>query len=110
MAEEGLLYGERAWFSDTRSPFRRMAVSNHPEAGLVVLSLWTGDTCTATFRVPMADAARLISSLADGMASSLTTVPVLVSPAPPRGWRAVVARLRARVARTAEAPILRRVK
>lgn len=109
MAEEGLLYGDRVWFSDARSPFRRMAVSNHPEAGLAVLSLWTGDTCTATFRVPMADAARLIASLADGMAASIPTAPVLVPPAPPRGWRALVARVRAGF-RGPGAPTLRRVK
>jgi hypothetical protein len=111
MAEEGLLYGDRAWFSDARSPFRRMAVSSHPEAGLVVLSLWVGDTCTATFRLPMADAARLIASLADGMASSLPPRPVVapVPPAPTRGWRALVARARARI-RTADTPTLRRVK
>ena len=46
-------------------------MSSHPESGVVILSLWTGDTCTGTFRVPMADAAGLIATLADGMAQSI---------------------------------------
>ena len=95
MVEEGLLSGERTWFNDSRSPLRRMGVASHPEQGIVVLSLWTGDTCTATFRLPMADAARLISSLANGLASGLPPVPAAVA-APTRGWRAWVARLRRR--------------
>jgi hypothetical protein len=109
MAEEGLLYGERVWFSDARSRLRRMGVSSHPEAGLVVLSFWVGDTCTATFRLPMADAAPLIASLADGLASSVTPRPVVVAPAPVRGWRGVLARIRSRV-RVPEPPTLRRVE
>ena len=84
MVEEGLLSGERTWFNDSRSPLRRMGVASHPEQGIVVLSLWTGDTCTATFRLPMADAARLISSLANGLASGLPPVPAAV--AAPAAW------------------------
>jgi hypothetical protein len=96
MMEEGLLSGERTWFFDPRTPLRRMGVASHPEQGVVVLSLWTGDTCTATFRLPMADAARLISSLANGLAAGLPLAPVpLVEPAR-RGWRAWVARIRRR--------------
>jgi hypothetical protein len=111
MAEEGLLDGDRVWFSDARSQFRRMGVSSHPEAGVVVLSLWTGDTCTATFRVPLADSARLISALADGLASSLPPHPVAVPPGPPaRGWRALVDRFRTRRIPGRDGPTLRRVK
>ena len=108
MMEEGLRSGERTWFFDPRSPSRRMGVAGHPEQGIVVLSLWTGDTCTATFRLPMADAARLISTLANGLASGLPGVPTAAVVAAPRGWRAWVARIRR--PKVAEAVRLRSVK
>lgn len=74
----------------------------------MVLSLWTGDTCTATFRLPMADAARLISSLADGLASGLPEAPTTAVVSAPRGWRAWVARIRR--PKVAEVVRLRSVK
>jgi hypothetical protein len=94
VAEVGLLYGDRVWFTDARSPFRRLAVSSHPESGVVILSLWTRDTCTGTFRVPMADAAGLIASLAGGMAQSIPPTgqrTLLAEPVPPT-WRGRVTR------------------
>jgi hypothetical protein len=109
MAEEGLLYGERTWFFDPRSPMRRMAVASHPEQGLVVLSLWTGDTCTGTFRLPMADAALMISALANSLAVTIPTGPGRAAPQSPRGWRAFVARIRRRP-KLAEVVRLRAVK
>jgi hypothetical protein len=96
MAEEGLLYGDRVWFFDKRSRLRRMGVASHPEQGVVVISLWTGDTCTGTFRLPMAEAGQLISSLADGLVSGLSPVPTASVVPAPRGWRAWVARIRRR--------------
>ena len=68
MAEEGLLYGDRVWFADQRTPVRRMAVSCHVEHGVFVLSLWQADVCTGTFRLPIADAPDLIAKLAEGLA------------------------------------------
>ena len=67
MAETDLLYAHKAWFTDDRTGVRRMGVSSHPESGLVVLSLWQGDTCTATFRLPLRDAPRLIAALAESL-------------------------------------------
>jgi hypothetical protein len=64
---EGHLYGDRVWFYDTRSAVRRMGVSTHPVDSTMVISLWQGDVCTGTFRLPAKDAARLISTLAYGM-------------------------------------------
>jgi hypothetical protein len=55
------------WFADPRSPSRRMRVRWHDEQRLVVLSLWHGSECTATFRLATAEAARLISALAEGL-------------------------------------------
>ncbi len=96
MVEEGLLSGDRTWFFDSRSPRRRMGVAGHPAQGVVVVSLWTDDTCTATFRLPLADAARFISALADSLASGLPAVPTVAAAPAPRGWRAWVTRLRRR--------------
>lgn len=71
MLVEGHLYGERVWFSDTRSPVRRMGISTHPVDSTIVISLWQGDICTGTFRLPARDAASVISTLAYGMAESV---------------------------------------
>ena len=65
MAETALLFGERQWFHDRRTPVRRMSVSSHPDQGLVVISLWQGDICTGTFRLPRTDLARFICALAE---------------------------------------------
>ncbi|HEX4435035.1 MAG TPA: hypothetical protein VH012_09390 [Acidimicrobiales bacterium] len=72
MPVEGHLYGERTWFYDTRSPVRRMAVSAHDGDSTMVISLWQGDSCTGTFRLPAPEAARLISTLAYGMTEAIT--------------------------------------
>jgi hypothetical protein len=68
---EGHLYGERVWFYDARGQVRRMGVSGHPADSTLVISLWQGDVCTGTFRLPAPDAARLISTLAYGMSQSI---------------------------------------
>ena len=70
MAEQGLLYGDREWFADQRTPVRRMAVSCHVEHGVFVLSLWQADVCTGTFRLPMADAPTLAAKLLEGLPSN----------------------------------------
>jgi hypothetical protein len=48
-----------------------MGVSTHPEDSTIVISLWQGDTCTGTFRLPAKDAAGLISTLAYGMTEAI---------------------------------------
>ena len=42
-----------------------------------MLSMWHGDTCTATFQLPSEDAARLIAHLADGLAELATDAPAV---------------------------------
>ncbi|HWD56157.1 MAG TPA: hypothetical protein VG346_13610 [Acidimicrobiales bacterium] len=74
MPVEGHLYGERVWFYDARSHVRRMGVSTHPHDSTIVISLWQGDVCTGTFRMPATNAAHLISTLAYGMTEA-TPVP-----------------------------------
>ena len=39
---EGHLYGDRVWFSDTRSPVRRMGISTHAVDSTIVISLVAG--------------------------------------------------------------------
>jgi hypothetical protein len=80
VAEEGLLGAGRRWFADKRSPARRLAVSSHPELGVVVLSLWKGDRCTGTFRLPVADAAELVAALTEGMVEGPPPEPFSPSP------------------------------
>ena len=97
--ETGLVYGHRTWFIDDRSPVRRLGLSAHPDQGLVVLSLWQGDTCTATFRLPLTEANRLIAALADGMSAGLAASdprgPRTSQPASrPKPWERALARLR----------------
>jgi hypothetical protein len=53
-------------FSDARGDGRAMRVNWHESEGVVVLSLWKGAICTATFRVPAADLPDLLRALTDG--------------------------------------------
>jgi hypothetical protein len=55
-----------------------MGISTHPVDSTVVISLWQGDTCTGTFRMPAKDAARLISTLAYGMTEAMPGHPVSI--------------------------------
>jgi hypothetical protein len=45
------------WFADARG--RSLRATWHPEAGMVVLSLWQADRCVGTFRLSATDAAIL---------------------------------------------------
>jgi hypothetical protein len=94
---EGLLYGDRTWFYDTRGPVRRMGVSSHEGDSTMVISLWQGDVCTGTFRLPAHEAARLISTLAYGMTEAISGQgPTSSDPGPPR-WRQIWSRFRSRL-------------
>ncbi len=57
-------------FLDSRGHGRAMRVSWHSEADVVVLSLWSGGTCTGTFRLPVEDVPDLIDTLRDGLVRS----------------------------------------
>lgn len=50
------------WFEDARG--RSLKASWHPEAGLLVISLWESDRCIGTFRLRAADAPELMVLLA----------------------------------------------
>jgi hypothetical protein len=81
VAERQLVPGERVWFADPRSPSRGLAVTSHPDIGVVVLSLWLDDRCTGTFQLPVADAPLLIAALTEGMEEG-TPPPSSPSPSP----------------------------
>jgi hypothetical protein len=53
-----------AVLADRDRPRRALRVSAHPEADLVLLSLWDGDRCTGTLRVDPADVPALVRDLA----------------------------------------------
>lgn len=53
---------------DARGDSRALRVSWHPEAGLVVLSLWRAGTCVGSFRLTRADVPALIDTLVRGLA------------------------------------------
>lgn len=54
-------------FLDARGDARSLRVSWHPEADLVVLSLWQTGTCVGTFRLLTADVPDLIDVLRGGL-------------------------------------------
>ena len=53
-------------FLDARGGDRALRVSWHPEAGLVVLSLWRGNVCSGSFRLAVDEVPDLIDMLRDG--------------------------------------------
>ena len=57
-------------FLDSRGSGRALRVSWHAEADVVVLSLWSGGTCTGSFRLPVEDVPDMIDALRDGLARS----------------------------------------
>lgn len=60
-------------FLDARGTERGMRVTWHHESGVVVVSLWRGDTCVGTLQLPREEVPRLIVTLANGLAEGGTT-------------------------------------
>jgi hypothetical protein len=50
-------------FADARGGDRTMRVSHHVDQGVVVLSLWLGPVCRASFRLVADDVDRLVAAL-----------------------------------------------
>ncbi len=65
-----------AWFADERGSERRLKVAWRPEHRLIVLSVWRDDTCTATFRLPVAEAPRLIADLVEALGQAALSAPI----------------------------------
>jgi hypothetical protein len=55
------------YFLDTRGDARALRVSWHDEAGLVVLSMWRGHECVASFRLAVDEVPELIEALRAGL-------------------------------------------
>jgi hypothetical protein len=66
MAQPAVQPGEV--FLDPRGSGRAMRVTWHPEADVVVLSLWRDHVCTGTFRLEISDVSSFIDTLVDGLA------------------------------------------
>jgi hypothetical protein len=64
--------------TDRRGGGRAVRVTAHPEAGVVVLSVWRADECAATVRLEPAEAAELAGAVAAGLAA------LAAEPADPR--------------------------
>jgi hypothetical protein len=60
-------------FLDDRGDGRALRVTWHPEADLVVLSLWQGQTCNGTFRLPVEQVPDLIATLRLALDSAYET-------------------------------------
>jgi hypothetical protein len=54
-------------FLDARGDERALRVSWHPEADLVVLSLWRDNVCAASFRLSVDEVPGLIELLREGL-------------------------------------------
>ncbi len=72
-------------FVDERGVVLR--ASAHTEHSCVVLSVWHGDTCAASFRLPLAESARLATFLLGPPPESPATGPPPASRAPRSGER-----------------------
>jgi hypothetical protein len=57
-------------FLDARGDGRALRVSWHPEADLVVLSLWREEICAGTFRLQIDEVPELIDVLRGGLATA----------------------------------------
>ena len=63
-----------------------MRVSWHPERGVVVLSIWRGNTCVGTMQVHSAEVPHLVDVLVRGRAAAAAPPqPLEVPGEPPRG-------------------------
>lgn len=63
MGEQPALPTSGGVFIDDRGMARALRVTWHPEVQLMVLSLWQGEHCTATFRLPAADIPAFVQAL-----------------------------------------------
>lgn len=62
-------------FFDHTRPERSLRLSRHPDAGVVVLSIWNGGVCQATFQLPGHQAAAFVQTF-------LNTAPPQAPPQP----------------------------
>jgi hypothetical protein len=56
-----------AYFLDSRGDHRALRVRWHDEADVVVLSMWRGSECVASFRLAVEEVPDLIAALREGL-------------------------------------------
>jgi hypothetical protein len=76
------------YFLDARGPARALRVSWHHDADLVVLSMWRGQECVASFRLAIEEVPDLIATLREGLDRAYDAS----RPVPPAARRADTAR------------------
>ncbi|MEO5877487.1 MAG: hypothetical protein ABIS86_20150 [Streptosporangiaceae bacterium] len=54
-------------FFDARGDDRALRLSWHPDAGVMVISVWNRGTCTATFRLPAGDVPGFVEAMSVGL-------------------------------------------
>jgi len=57
-------------FLDDRGGDRALRVTWHPEADVVVLSLWRDNVCAGSFRLPATEVPALLALLASGLSAA----------------------------------------
>jgi hypothetical protein len=77
---------------DQRGGGRYLRASWHAESRSIVLSHWSDDVCTASSRVALADAPRLIGFFVDSLHHAATAPLPSAAPAPAPGSRSPVLR------------------
>ena len=60
-------------YLDARGDDRALRVSWHDDAGVVVLSLWRGNVCSGSFRLPVDQVPALIDLLRRGLDDAYAT-------------------------------------
>ena len=80
MGEVRRLPARSELFVDERGVVLR--ASSHPDRACVVVSIWHGDTCAGSFRLPVADTARLAAFLLGPLDEWLAAGPPPPSRAP----------------------------
>jgi hypothetical protein len=84
----------REWFIDARDSGRRMEVSWHKDERFLIVSLWQGSICRATFRMPVEQAPSAIKVFADALGDAATN-PVDIANRPSRlSYRSMIERFR----------------
>lgn len=62
-------------FFDARGSERALRLSRHPDAGVIVLSIWQGGVCQGTFRLPEDQVTALTEALLSSRAGDRPPLP-----------------------------------
>ncbi|GAA0325529.1 hypothetical protein GCM10010151_14300 [Actinoallomurus spadix] len=74
-------------FFDSRGADRALRLSRHPDAGVVVLSIWNGGVCQGTFRLPSDQIAVLAEALLSAAPETRPPLPQTGQYEPPPAGR-----------------------